>query len=460
MTQKIYEIEDINDSGSGVLRINGKVYFAEGALTGDLIEVLEVREKKKYGLVTGFRIVQASHMRKTGLIEKFSAGYYLDLGMPLYPLEYQYELQHKQRSVFRTIKKISGQQGFKENPILDGGSPKNYRNKGSFPIRLDAGVVRIGMFKKGSHSIFEPSEFHLMPAEFAGIIAITREFLSHIPESVYPSESESSFGAKKRGIKHLIIRKGAEDSYLIGFSGLLKHRLDVTEYAATLQSKGINVSGIMQYNKRRDDQVIFGEDTLLLYGENKISENIGAARFEMSLESFFQVNTPAAEKLYAEANRMLAPMPGDLIWDIYCGVGSVGIYCLARAENGCGLMGNEVLKTAVSYAKINAGINSVGKAVFEAGRAEDIVPRWLLEEIRPSKIILDPPRKGVDGKLLKTIATAGAGAILYISCNPSTLARDIGVLAGKGYEPTEITPVDLFPGTANVEAVCLLRQVK
>jgi 23S rRNA (uracil1939-C5)-methyltransferase len=218
-----------------------------------------------------------------------------------------------------------------------------------------------------------------------------------------------------------------------------------------------NVTSIMQNINGEKTNVIFGNETLKLWGNDTIEDTIGDVRFEISARSFYQVNPEQTEVLYKQALDY-ADLKGDeTVIDAYCGIGSISLFLAQKAKY---VMGVEIVPEAIEDAKRNAELNGFTNTYFEAGPAEEVIPRWYKEGKTADVLVVDPPRKGCDEALLNTILEQRPKRVVYVSCNPATLARDLRILEDGGYKTQEVQPVDMFPHTAHCEAVAWLELVK
>lgn len=452
------DIVDMNESGQGVAKQGGIVHFVNGAILGDKVEAEIALAKKNYKVANAVRILEASEQRKPGYSGVLDSPY----GLSLQAMKYEKQLEYKERLLFSTIDKLAGIEIAKKNAIIGLSREERYRNKGVFPIREDGGIIKIGAFERASHKIVEVLDNPAMPESYAVILTEVKALAEELGISAYNE------GAHRGALKFILIRSNAKGEHLIasvlhedepakrGIESAFQNAL-----LDKLREKGIPVSGLLKIVDTKRSNVALGGSSTVLSGEAELHQKIEEVEFKLGIHSFFQVSTEGVEKLYNEVFRVATHTNPRSVWDIYCGVGSIGIYLAKKWRDGnlsagADLRGLEMIPEAIEYAKENARINGIQNAYFERGKAEDLLASWVRQYASPDLIILDPPRKGVEKSALDAVTSTGVKHILYVSCKPSTLARDLKILCEAGYRCLEITPVDLFPMSMHVETVCLL----
>ncbi len=441
--EMILQIIDMNDNGQGVAKQHEMVYFVDGAVLGDVVNAEVVLSKKNYAVAKVLDFVTKSPLRKNNLADYD----YHEIGMSLYPLRYDEEIKLKENKVLNDLKKARIESSPVVNALVHAAEIERYRNKGVFPISGQQYDLKIGVYKRNAHIVKEYDDYPLMPVGFKVVIETIKEFFNSIGIKPYDEQSD------KGVLRHLVIRENLENGYMIGLVARKEFQFEIASLVEKLSQNGIKVVSLsLNINDKRGNAII-GRQTTLLYGSDYIEDYIGYKKYRLQLESFFQVNKFATVKLYEVVKSMAQGKKGKVLWDLYCGAGTIGIYLADYFDK---IMGVEIVKPAIINARQNAEINGVTDFYFEAGKAEVVTKKWCEKYGRPDLVVLDPPRKGVDKTLLDTLADLAVADIIYVSCKPSTLMRDVKILEGHGYEAVEITPCDLFPGTMHVECVVLL----
>ncbi len=456
----ILDIIDMNESGQGVAKDDSMVYFVNKAVIGDKVECEIQLRKKNYTVANAIRLLSPSIQRKSEYIDVVEMPY----GLSLQALQYQYQLNYKEEKLFKTIDKIAGIPIEKKNHIIGLEGETRYRNKGVFPIRYANGKIQIGAFERASHRIIDEMDNFAMPESYALILSEIKRLAKEHKISAY-DESKHKGCLKFITIRsnsskeHLIILNLHEDELLDG----KKAEPFVQDLVDNLEKHGVTISGIVKSVNSAKSNFAGNGKVSLLHGKDYIYNNIEEVKFKLGVHSFFQVSNEGVEKLYQEVYRMASSIAFSSVWDIYCGLGSIGLYLskklLSQDENvSIDLNGLEYVEEAIGLAKENASLNEIENTYFEAGKAEILLKQWVDKFDKPDLIILDPPRKGVDKKALDAVIKTGVQNIIYVSCKPSTLARDLSILHEAGYDCKEMTPVDIFPMTMHVECIVLLQR--
>ncbi len=461
----VLEIVDMNDSGQGIAKKEGMVYFVNGAVIGDFVKAKIVLIKKNYAVADALKIISPSIMRKN----EYKDSLYVPYGLSLRPLQYEHQLEYKENDVYKTIEKIANVEIKKKNKIIALDSEERYRNKGVFPIRNISGEIKIGAFERGSHDIVEILDNPAMPKSYSIVLSEIKTLIQKYNISAYTESSHSG------ALKFLTLRSNYLGEHLIILNfkdDELKEKncekVFVDELKSNLELKNIKVAGIIKsIKKEKSNSPIAGKLTTL-YGNNYITKKIDKVVFKLGVESFFQVSTEGVEKLYAEILRITKNIIDEKnygncieIWDIYCGVGSISIYLakmLGENDIEFRIKGLEFVEEAINYAKENANLNDIKDSFFESGRAEVLMPNWVDKYNKPDLIIVDPPRKGLDKRVIESVIKTDVENIIYVSCKVSTLARDISLFNEAGYELIECTPTDIFPMSMHCEVIALLNR--
>ena len=445
------EIIDITNLGFGVAKVDGAVVFVSGTVPGDIavIRIIKVASSYSVGKVELF--VKKSPKRVEGRCDNS-----LCRSCAYKCLGYEYECELKEKTV-RQIFKKAGLPEVKIAPIVGSPIERGYRNKAQYPVAKDKnGGYVIGFFAPKSHRVTEAADCPLAPKNFANILKALRNFFAKHNISVYDEQSGEGL------LRHIYLRRGefsAEVLLTLVVNGnSLPHS---EELVADLTERFPEIVGILLNVNKEDTNIILGDEFITLWGRDYIFDTLGGVALKITAPSFYQVNHDAAELLYAKAKELAAPTKDDLLLDLYCGAGSIG---LSMADEAGEVIGIEIVESAVECATFNATINHINNASFYAGDASDTkkilepAERARGEKIKPDIVIFDPPRGGTTEELIEHIASLSPRKVVYMSCNPATLARDMVVFKKYGYVGEEVTPFDLFPMTGHVESVvCLTR---
>lgn len=443
---KIYEmtIDALGSNGEGIGRMDGFTVFVEGALPGEKIKVLIVKVKKSYGYGKLMEILEVSPARREPVcpVAKQCGG------CQLQHLSYEAELDYKTRVVKDDLERIGGIKGVEVKPAIGMADPWRYRNKAQFPVGQGKEGCAIGFYAKRSHRIIDTEKCFLQNACNDEIIGIVREFLNEFHISLYDEEKHKGL------VRHVLTRIGRNSGEIMVCIVVNGKRLPNSDILVErLQKVDGIVSIVLNVNKEKTN-VILGNRIITLWGKDTITDSIDGIAFEISPLSFYQVNPVQTEMLYRKAVE-LADLKGDeMVLDLYCGIGTISLFFARKAKT---VFGVEIVPEAIANAKKNAERNGITNAEFAVGAAEEVIPRLYEEKgITADIVVVDPPRKGCDEKLLATILQISPKKIVYVSCNPATLARDLAVLKEGGYEVREVQPVDQFPHSVHVETVALL----
>lgn len=441
------EITDLTPEGFGVGRYDGKVIFVSDTAAGDVIEALVLKELKSHSFAKVLKILTPSPDRTASDCEiSGKCG-----GCVYRHITYEAELKLKRKTVESAFSRIGGLEITVNETVF--GESESYRNKVQYPVAPDEnGNCRFGYYARRSHRIVEHSHCPLQNEIFTEIADFSCKKANEL--RIPPYDETNGNGM----LRHIVMRKNRRGDILLCFVSA-KNSGKIKALAEAVNERFGEVIGIhLNINKKRDN-VIFGEETIRLTGAEALTDTLCGKTFELSPRAFYQVNAEMAEKLYSKAKELAKPKKsGSIILDLYCGAGTIGICTAGENDSLCGV---EIIEPAVENAKKNALRNgrTEENTLFVCGDASLGVKECRKKFGNPETIILDPPRKGLEQKVIETVVTAAPERIVYISCDPATLARDCAVFAKLGYTASEATPFDLFPRTGHVETVvCLSRQ--
>ena len=425
----------------GVCLHEGMPVFVPGLLPGERADVRIVKAEKRYA----FGRMESSPDPVSPERRPVDC--------PAYPrcggcsgrhMTYGATLAAKQKQVEDCFRRIAGIET-EVLPVLGMDRPFGYRNKTSLPAGGTAEDPVLGFYAPRSHAVIPASA---CPNAMPPADALTAAFLRWMKMfHVEPYREETRQGL----IRHLVIRVNRNGESMVTVAangGSLPHVRELTGALVPLGTVSLWL------NENRDaTNVILSEKFHLIYGKETLTDTLFDLRFELSPASFFQVNPEQTEKLYQSALDFAALKPSDLLCDVYCGAGTITLTMARHCREAVGI---EIVPAAVENAKRNAVLNGIGNASFCAGKAEELLPRMVADGLRPDVIVADPPRKGLDPAVVRAMAQAGPDRLVYVSCNPATLARDAGLLKEEGYGIRKVQPVDMFCWTSGVETVCLL----
>ena len=434
-------IEDYTSEGAGVARLEGQAVFVPGAVRGDDCDVRVVNTRSRFAWGRIERLYTPSEHR----VRPDCAAFPACGGCALRHMSYAEELWFKEHHVRETMRRIGGAE-----PVFDGiiGADhlEGYRNKAQYPVRFQNGRLTAGFYRSGTHEVV-PCENCLIesPASHA-ILEAVLQYMRHFHVHAYAEETG------RGAIRHIYVRTNRRGEALACLVSAKASLPEVGELTAMLRRSWPGLAGLLLNVNTRRDNVIMSGDTRLLWGRDAIEETLLGRQFRLSADSFFQVNPEQTEKLYSVAAGYLEGEVQELL-DLYCGVGSIGICLADRAKH---LTGVEIVERAVRDAEENARINGLHNTRFLAADAGTAAAQLLREGCSPDAIVVDPPRKGLDAACIDAICEMAPRQLIYISCNPSTQARDVALLSQRGYRAARMTAVDLFPRSFHVETVVLM----
>ncbi|MDL4841763.1 23S rRNA (uracil(1939)-C(5))-methyltransferase RlmD [Aquibacillus rhizosphaerae] len=434
--------EDITHEGDGVGKVNGYPLFVPFALPGEKAKVKVIKVKKNFGFGKLLHIDEVSPER----VEPPCDVYVQCGGCQLQHMSYNMQLEMKQNQVKNTLRKIGHIEDIPVHPTIGMEDPWRYRNKVQIPVGYRHGELITGFYRKRSHEIIEGMDRCVITAEINDrMVEAVRRMADRLGITAYDERSY-------RGVlRHIMVRTGqATEETMIVIVTRTEELPHQEEFVKELHETYPQIKSIVQNVNKQQTNVILGRKTKVLWGEEYIYDTIGDIKFAISAKSFYQVNPPQTKKLYDKALEYANLSGGETVIDAYCGIGTISLFLAQKAKK---VYGVEIVPEAILDAKQNAKLNNIENTEFYVGEAEKIMPWWTAQGLKPDVIVVDPPRKGCDEALLEAMITMKPKRIVYVSCNPSTLARDLRILEDGGYETKQVQPVDMFPQTGHVEAV-------
>ncbi|MBU3161800.1 23S rRNA (uracil(1939)-C(5))-methyltransferase RlmD [Clostridium frigoris] len=439
-------IDNMGYEGEGVGKIDGFTVFVAGAIVGEKVLIKIVKISKNFAFGKLLEIIEKSISR----IEPVCSIYKNCGGCNLQHIDYEAQLDFKTNRVIQVINRIGKLEEVIVHPTLGMESPYNYRNKVQLPSSNKNGEVKIGFYAARSHDIINMENCYIQDSVADIVVKLTRQWIKEFNIQCYNEENHQGI------LRHVMIRKGSKTGQVMVVLVTNGKSLPYKEEFIAIVTKKIKgiVSVIQNINSEKTN-VILGENCVTLWGKDTITDYIGEFKFEVSPLSFFQVNSVQTEVLYDKVLEYANLSGGEVVLDAYCGTGTISLFLSQKAKK---VYGVEIVPQAIENAKINADVNNVENTEFLVGEAEIIIPKLIKDGVNADVVVVDPPRKGCDKSLLEAISHMGPITIVYVSCDPGTLARDLGILNELGYITKEIQPVDMFPQTAHVECVARIEK--
>ncbi|EHK2279630.1 23S rRNA (uracil(1939)-C(5))-methyltransferase RlmD [Clostridium perfringens] len=444
----IFDIISQGYEGEGIAKIDNKYpIFIEGALKGEKVKVRIVKVNKNFAYGKLMEVLEASEER----VNPPCAIYKRCGGCKLQHASYKAQLDFKWDRVKDCVSKIGKLDPSIVKYPLGMENPWRYRNKVQLPIGLINGEVKIGFFAPRSHDIIDMESCLIQDEIGDKVVKLTREWIEKFNIRPYNVDGEYD---EKGIVRHIMIRRGFTTNEVMVVLVTNGEKLPHKEEFVDLMVKNIpGIKSVIQNINSKKTNVILGLESKTLWGEDTISDYIGDFRFNISPLSFFQVNPIQTEVLYGKALEYANLTGNEEVFDAYCGTGTITLFLSQKAKK---VYGVEIIPQAIDNGWINAKENKVENVEFFVGESEVVIPDLINKGVKADVVVVDPPRKGCDKKLLDAITNINAKKIVYVSCDPSTLGRDLQVLEENGYKTLEVQPVDMFPNTSHVENVAKL----
>lgn len=448
----ILKIEDMGVDGAGIGKADGMTFFVKDAVIGDVVRAKVMKLKKTYGYARLMELLEASPDR----VEPKCPYYRQCGGCQIQALSYEKQLEFKERKVRNNLERIGGFSEIPMEPIVGMEEPYHYRNKAQFPVGTDKdGHIVTGFYAGRTHTIIPNRDCALELPVNREILDLVIDFMEKYHVSAYDEKTGKGL------VRHVLIRCGftsKEKMVCLIINGKsLPHSEKLVE--ALRKIDGMTSISINCNTERTN--VILGRKTVVLWGQEYITDQIGEISYEISPVSFYQVNPVQTEKLYGLALEYADLHGEENVWDLYCGIGTISLFLAQKAKK---VYGVEIIPQAIENAKRNAVKNGIENAEFFVGKSEEVLPEFYEKEAAAGRkahadvIVVDPPRKGCDEKLLETIVKMAPDRVVYVSCDSATLARDLKILCENGYELKRARAVDQFCHTVHTESVCLMER--
>lgn len=448
-------ITALSEEGEGIGRLDGMAVFVPGALPGEIVECVLVEQKKNYAKGRLTQILAASPARVAPPCPYFpECG-----GCQLQHLDYPAQLEAKRVTVQDALERIGGFKGIEVPLTLGMDAPLRYRNNGQYPIRKVNGQVRVGFFKAGSHEVIDIKDCLIQPEINGRVVAALKTWIQETGVTTYNPKTQEGV------LRHLMIRhSNITGGLMVVLVATVKAMHGEAALVARLVGAVPEIESLVLNTNTKPGSQVLGPQNKVLFGTERIYGEIDGFEFGISPLSFFQVNTAQTKVLYQKAIEFADLKGTETVFDVYSGIGTISLSLSRKARKVYGI---ESVRPAVEDAVENARRAGVAHVEFIAGKAEDVMPRLAEQGIRPDVVVLDPPRKGCEPEVLRTLLDMKPEKIVYVSCKPSTLARDLKILCGGGesgleepaYKLAAVQPVDLFGETGHVETCVLLSRV-
>lgn len=440
-------VNGLGSSGEGVGKYEGFTVFVKGALPEEEVRITITLVKKSYAVGALEKIVKASAER----VEPACPVYKECGGCQLQHLSYKGQLACKRQQVQDALTRI-GHLNIEALPVLGAAEPWSYRNKMQFPAAADAeGVLHIGCYSTATHSVVDTDACMISKEANNAIMKTVRTWMQHYNISAYDEKTGKGL------VRHIMGRVGVHSGEVMAV--IITSGYDIPHRGVLIEWLKLYVPGlvsVVQNINKKQTNVVMGSKTRVLYGAESIKDSLGSLSFHISAQAFFQVNSEQAEKLYNKALEFAALSGKETVVDVYCGTGTISLYLARHAKQVYGI---EIVAPAIENAKKNAEENKCANAEFICGDAAVELPKLLAGGVRPDVVVVDPPRAGCEQKVLAAIAEVQPERVVYVSCNPASLARDLAFMEQHGYKAILAQPVDMFPMTSHVETVVLLNRM-
>lgn len=438
------EFEDLTHDGSGVAKVDGYPLFVPYALPGEKAKVKVIKANKGYGFGRVEEMLEESADRV-----EYPCSLHKECGgAQLLHLSYEGQLRAKEKQVRDALERLGGLKGVKVNSVIGMDNPWKYRNKVQVPVGFQKGRTVAGYYKKRSHEIVDMTNCGVELSMDDSLILKIRDIL--VDNGIAPYDEKTHQGT----IRHIVIRWAKATGEIMVVLVTRTRTLQNQEEIVKDIVKAIpNVKSIVHNINVKRTNVILGDRSLTLWGKSTITDTIGEIKFAISPRSFYQVNPVQTKVLYEQALQYAQLTGEETVIDAYCGIGTISLFLAKQAKKVYGI---EIVEDAVRDAKANAELNDITNVEFITGAAETAMLELKNEGVKADVIVVDPPRKGCEESLLNTILTMKPKRVVYVSCNPGTLARDLRILVEGGYKTKEVQPVDMFPQTTHIENVAVL----
>lgn len=442
------EITGLTHNGDGVGKYLGYTLFVAGALPEEKARVKVTKLNKNYGFASLIEILKPSPLQ----VKPQCSVYKKCGGCQLQHLSYEGQLEQKRKLVEDSLKRIGKIEDVVIHSTIGMENPWRYRNKSQVPIAEREGGLIAGFYAKGSHDVIKMDQCLIQQEKSDHVVQIVRRIAEELGMSAYNEERHEGI------LRHVVSRVAVNTGQLMLVLVTTKKEFPQKDQLIQRIVKEIpDLTSLIQNINEERTNVILGLHSITLWGQAVIYDTIGDIQFSISPRSFYQVNPEQTKVLYEKALEYADLTGNEEVIDAYCGVGTISLFLAKKAKH---VYGVEIVADAIKDAKGNAQLNDIHNVTFEAGAAEEMIPKWQKQGIKADVVVVDPPRKGLESSLIDTIIELQPEKIVYVSCDSGTLARDLRLLEDGGYKTLEVQPVDMFPQTMHVESVAKLERVR
>lgn len=438
-------IIDINHLGQGVGKLSEFVVFVDKAVTGDLVKAQITEIKKSFALAKTIEILESSPHRVDSPCENFE----ICGGCQTLTLSYEEQLKYKKNSVINSLKKSSlDMEGIIIYDTIGMDNPYRYRNKTAFSVGKNKGKIQIGTYEQSSHQLVDLDTCLLQDKVADNILKNTKNILEKYKINPYDKRT------KNGTIKHIVIRTNKDKEVMLIIVTNTEELPNANKIVEELIKAESKIKTIVQNINNKNTSVILGFKNKTLYGSGTIIDYIDNLQFVISPHTFFQVNSVQTEKLYEKAIEYAQLAKEDTCFDLYCGIGTISLMAARKSKK---VYGVEIVEQSIRDAERNAKVNNIENTEFFTGKVEEVLPKLHKKGIKADVIIIDPPRKGCEKEVLEVIKNISPKRVVYVSCNPATLGRDLKILQDYGFKIEKIQPVDMFCHSTHIECVILMQ---
>lgn len=437
-------IDNLAHGGDCVAHYQGLAVFLSGGIPGEKVKAWVTLSKKNYARASIVEIIEPA----VGRIEPACGVFSNCGGCQLQQMEYSLQLKHKKQMIEDLFERIGKLKDVNIKPVIGADYPYSYRNKSQFPLsKNEEGEIITGFYKQGTHQFIAHDDCLIQHPLINRVKDRVLTALNRYKLTVYNEKKHQGL------LRHLVIRIGTcTNQVLITLVTSKGDFPEIFEIAEAVMGDIPEIQGFLQNINPIKTNLILGKEMKIIKGQDYYLDYIGKVKFAISAFSFFQVNTLQTKKLYDQVLKFAALTGRETVIDAYCGIGTISLY---MAHNSARVYGVEEVAEAICDAKKNAALNKINNCQFQVGRVEDLLPEMITNNIKPDLVIFDPPRKGLAEEVVETVLSALPEKIIYVSCNPATLARDLSYLK-EAYIIKDVQPVDMFPQTYHVECIILM----
>ena len=443
--QMTLTIKSLGINGEGIGYYKRKIVFVDKALPGEVVHAEVTDVKETYAITKLVRVVERSPAR----VEPPCPVYEECGGCSLQHMDYQAQLASKRELVIESLRKYARLENPPVAETIGMDNPWGYRNKAQFQVGRQNGRLVAGLYQTGSHRLVDLEECRVQHEATNEIVRTARQIMEELGIPAYDERKRT--GVIRTIVARVAFATGETQLTLVTATEEFPR---VKELILELRTRLPGLVSIVQNVNRKKTSLIFGDSTRQLWGKPSIAEQLGELSFDLSARAFFQLNPEQTRKLYEEVKKAAGLTGSELVLDLYCGTGTIALWLAPYARE---VRGIELIPAAVEDARRNAEKNGAANATFHVGRAEVLMPKWAKQGVKPDVVVVDPPRTGLDDALIRSLLEVQPQRIVYVSCNPSTLGKDVAKLLAR-YELVSVQPLDMFPHTSHVEVIVRLER--